>query len=127
MEKKTIKGSDLSELKKIRSLEVEVEEVEDKMIMEDDARRLKALPVNGLMSVKNLIRMLENMPKDSKVSSLIIDTMRGRNLVVIQSKDFTMLTEGEEIPVIKFDTDKSGKITSAFKESADFFDALKDL
>lgn len=124
MEKKTIKTSDLSALKEIRTLETDVE---DKMIMQEDVRKMKALPVTKLMSVKNLIRMLEQMPKDAKIDSLIIDPARNRSMIAIQSKDFSALDEGQEIPVIKFDTDKNGKITSSFKESADFFDALKDL
>jgi len=124
MEKKTIKASDFKD-HKVRT--APVEELEDRMVMEEDQQRVKAVAVTFFMTADNLVKMLNQMPKNSKIQRLSVDPVRNRQLIIIQSLDFSVVLEGEEIPVIKFGTDKAGKVTSTFKESADFFDTLKDL
>lgn len=125
LEKKTIKSSDFKD-HKIRTAMI-AENLEDRMIMEEDQQRVKAVAVTFFMTADNLVKMLSQMPKNSKIQRLSIDPVRNRQLIIIQSIDFSVVNEGEEVPVIKFGTDTDGKVTSTFKESADFFDTLKDL
>lgn len=123
LEKRDVKASDFKELK-IRTAEAKVE---DNMVMEEDQQRVKAIAVTFFMTVENMVKMLKQMPKNAKVQRLSVDPTRNRQLIIVQSLEFSVVNEGEEIPVIKFGTDKEGKVTSTFKESADFFDTLKDL
>jgi len=130
MEKKTVKSSDLASLKDLkgRMAREHVKPIKDKMIMQEDLARQKAIVINDFLPVETLTKMLSSLPEDAKITNVSFDPMRNKKIIFVLSKDFALVEEGESIPEIKFSFDsKTGEVDGSFKEASGFLDALEDL
>lgn len=127
MEKKTVKSSDLTSLKDLKGKTIKAKTVKENMILEEDLARQKAIILSDLLPVHTLVNMLQSLPEDAKIVRVAEDVSRNKKMILVLSKEFSAIEEGEVIPEIKFVFDKTGKIDSSFKESKGFLDALEDL
>jgi hypothetical protein len=129
MEKKAVKASDLKTLDDLsgRMVAEHRKSLEDKMVLQEDMARQKAIVISDLMPTRVLGQILRELPKDTKIVRVTEDAIRNKKFIFVLSKEFPMLEEGEQVPEMKFSFNEKGEVSGEFKEAKGFLDALEDL